>query len=33
MEVIPNAAHMMMQDEPDAFNKTLRDWLRHVERD
>jgi proline iminopeptidase len=33
MEVIPNAAHMMMQDEPDAFIKTVRDWLRYVERD
>lgn len=33
MEVIPNAAHMMMQDEPEAFIKTVRDWLRHVERD
>jgi len=30
-EVIPNAAHFMMQDNPDAFSKAVRDWLRHVE--
>ena len=33
MEIIPNAAHMMTHDEPEAFIKTVRDWLRHVERD
>lgn len=32
-EVIANAAHFMMQDQPAAFLKTIHDWLRHVERD
>ena len=32
-EVIANAAHFMMQDQPAAFVSTVRDWLRHVERD
>ena len=33
MEIIPNSAHMMTQDEPEVFIKTVRDWLRYVERD
>jgi len=33
MEVIPDAAHMMMHDQPELYVKTIRDWLRHVERD
>jgi L-proline amide hydrolase len=33
MEIIPNAAHMQMQDQPELFVKTVRDWLRYVERD
>jgi len=32
-EIIANAAHFMMQDQPAAFVTTIRDWLRHVERD
>jgi proline iminopeptidase len=32
-EVIANAAHFMMQDQPAAFLRTIHDWLRHVERD
>jgi proline iminopeptidase len=31
LEIIPNAAHMMMQDEPEAFLKVVRDWLRKAE--
>jgi proline iminopeptidase len=31
-EVIANAAHLMMQDQPTAFVTTVRDWLRYVER-
>lgn len=30
-EVIANAAHFMMQDQPAAFVKTIRRWLSHVE--
>jgi proline iminopeptidase len=33
LEIIPNAAHMTMQDQPDAVLRVLRDWFRHVERD
>lgn len=33
MEIIPDAAHMEIQDQPDVFTKTIRDWLRHVERE
>jgi pimeloyl-ACP methyl ester carboxylesterase len=33
MEIIANAAHFTMQDQPEAFVKTVRDWLRHVERE
>lgn len=33
LEIIPDAAHMMMQDQPELFVKTIRDWLRHVERE
>lgn len=33
VEVIPDAAHMEMQDQPEVFVKTVRDWLRHVERE
>ncbi len=33
LEIIPNAAHMTMQDQPDQVLKVLRDWFRHVERD
>ncbi len=32
-EVIANAAHLMMQDQPAAFLKTIHDWLRYVERE
>ena len=31
-EIIANAGHFMSQDQPQAFVKTIRDWLRHVER-
>jgi proline iminopeptidase len=33
LEIIPDAAHMTMQDQPDTVLKVLRDWLRHVERE
>ncbi|HEX6574762.1 MAG TPA: proline iminopeptidase-family hydrolase [Gemmatimonadaceae bacterium] len=33
MEVIANAAHLSMQDQPEAYVKTVRDWLRYVERE
>jgi len=33
LEIVPNAAHMTMQDQPDAVLKILRDWFRKVERD
>lgn len=33
LEIVPNAAHMTMQDQPEAVLKILRDWFRHVERD
>jgi len=29
--IIPDAAHFMMQDNPEAFLKVVRDWLRKVE--
>ena len=32
-ELIANAGHFMSQDQPQAFVRTVRDWLRHVERD
>ena len=32
VEIIANAAHFSMQDQPQAFVQTIRDWLRHVER-
>lgn len=31
LEIVPNAAHMMMQDQPEAFLKIVRNWLRKVE--
>lgn len=31
MEIIPDAAHFTMQDQPDLVLKVLRDWLRKVE--
>jgi len=31
VEIVPNAAHFMMQDEPDVTVRILRDWLRKVE--
>jgi len=33
LEIVPNAAHMTMQDQPGAVLKILRDWFRKVERD
>jgi len=33
IEVVPNAAHMTMQDQPEAVLRILRDWFRRVERD
>lgn len=33
VEIIPDAAHMEIHDQPDVFVKTIRDWLRHVERE
>jgi proline iminopeptidase len=31
LEIVPNAAHMTMQDQPEAVLKILRDWFRKVE--
>jgi len=31
VEIVPNAAHFSMQDQPDVVVKILRDWFRKVE--